>query len=644
MAEEAIILQATKLKKDSRRKRRHKRKKNPNPANMSVQNGEFQSGGDFNHDPAQNIDIGIQKWELKPKYQPQNPPDSGFVTPVPVFSSRQAYQSPRKEALKRHEHNSKEESHRFLDEAKRKMKPATIAPDPLTSSTGSLNGGLLLSNENVDGKKSLILIPHSRIVVYHDTKQKNGKNTHKTHGNLLARGVLEIFQLHNGDVTYMSCGESFVYPLLPKLNILRIKESTLVLPLANPKRYWEIVLCEGTLETIAELENVLQHVVQYTNLTSMSTFPLDEDNKTVQLHGIVESEFERPSPFLDGCPPSPPSVSASPPLRTTDFPYADTYKSMVYEKRLDADKFITYPPHFSVADAHANDNLKSLPNLMQHLPGFQPHDLFEKPYDDYRQLQHAAETSSNDSLLDEYEESISKSVTYRDALSHTHSLPRQVSKLNSSIIFHSEIRDSPGRPKGSHTSVNYQWSNFNRAAGQHPQRRRIPTQSERSRQSSISDLYTSVSNWMEPGQQDQDNSLKNSRSIRSLASPQSSMMTGPNGLFDAYREASILGNKFSTLEEEVTKKSSLRTKQSREKSLAQYYERSFRNLHGTSEQVIGMDVGNKIPSSTSMRSEKNLNLSSTKDGLTPSEVYNLIKNRDTISKPKSIGIRSFFGW
>lgn len=120
------------------------------------------------------------------------------------------------------------------------------------------NYELLPQNLYIEDKVTLFTSTSATILSY--AEQINGHELANS-GRLLNHGFFEIFQLHNGDVTYMACGPNFIYPLLPKLKIMRISFNEFILPLVNPERYWKILIEEH--EKVGELERTLEGLVQY---------------------------------------------------------------------------------------------------------------------------------------------------------------------------------------------------------------------------------------------------------------------------------------------------------------------------------------------------------------------------------------------
>lgn len=175
--------------------------------------------------------------------------------------------SPRKQSIMRYKQIDDDLDNTLISEAKGNLRNSLILEDSNISAMNTLNNPP--PTLNLDDKVSIFIYHTSKVLVYHEQAQtKHGGTTEdpKTSGRLLGHGTLEIFQLHNGDVTYLSCGSSFVYPLLPKLKILRISFDTFILPLVNPERYWKILVETGEEDVIAKLEAILKDSVKYTNL------------------------------------------------------------------------------------------------------------------------------------------------------------------------------------------------------------------------------------------------------------------------------------------------------------------------------------------------------------------------------------------
>lgn len=672
MAGESPILQLGILKKEPRKRRKQKRKKNP--ANRVQHNQEApklhetQENQELKHD--NNSDKNIRAYDsihkdasnrkfdsMKTTHDPEMLLPPSVVVPdiSGLPNGKQGYLSPRKVALRRHEHK-REPLPEFLSEAKKNMKP-TSSNNQLSAgpdATGSLNGGFVFSKQNMEGKSSLITISLAQILVYHDTNGNNA-SAKVTSGALLARGILEVFQLHNGDVTYMSCGESFVYPLLPKLNILRTSELTFVLPLANPRRYWKILVHAADPKLISTFENVLQNVVQYTNVVSNSSQQESERSwDQLTAHENIQSDGELKNPllssFFDEVPPSPSSISASPPPETAHISPIDL--------NLRVNSELCHNPIHNSAINNANHDVRNQETYAvrnQHSShhrdeyGIETHTGYVV-HDNRKLIDEKADSSSMDSLLDEYEEtlSVTRSMSIYETSSNIPSLPFAALKLPS-MHHHTEVRESPSKYNSDFVSVDYDWNQFKRTAGRFSRKNlNNPSHGERSRKSSTSDLYTSVSNWMEPGKSANNVTMPHSKSLRSLASRQSLVV--PNQVFDIYRESSISASQTNLHREKGEKKHNYKQLQSNIHPLLDH--NSSKNTPDQASIQVKRSLQAKVTGSTAesrqdlFTKKKNLSMKNLprNDGLTPSEVYDLIRNRDNMIKPKSSGIRGFFGW
>lgn len=178
--------------------------------------------------------------------------------------------SPRKQTILRYKKSDDGINERSLiSEAKENLKNKKINSKTPESQCSKIDETMVSPQTGLDMDKKVTLFKHksSRILVFDE--QLNEKKTEiekASSGRLLGHGEFEIFQLHNGDVTYLSCGPSFVYPLLPKLKILRIDFNQFILPLVNPERYWKISINSDDRYLIELLEKTLEENVKYRNL------------------------------------------------------------------------------------------------------------------------------------------------------------------------------------------------------------------------------------------------------------------------------------------------------------------------------------------------------------------------------------------
>ena len=126
-------------------------------------------------------------------------------------------------------------------------------------------GGNQVNSNHNNGNHNISLDLDEKVTLfkYKSLKILELVNQNNANGSLLAHGIFEIFQLHQGDVTYLSCGNNFIYPLLPKIKVFRINSNQFLLPLVNPERYWKIFINSEELNVINNLINVFQNVSIY---------------------------------------------------------------------------------------------------------------------------------------------------------------------------------------------------------------------------------------------------------------------------------------------------------------------------------------------------------------------------------------------
>lgn len=172
---------------------------------------------------------------------------------------------------------------------------------------------------NMDDKVTLFKYKLLKILVYDELPD----DPKLLLGRLLSHGAIEIFQLHNGDVTYLACGLSLVYPLLPKLKVLRIAFAQFIVPLAYPERYWKIFINSDEPHVVQVLENTFELVVRYRNLYKHEASPpqpeagslplLDIDTQPTELKALsIEDGDLPPFEIASELPPLPPLAPLSP--------------------------------------------------------------------------------------------------------------------------------------------------------------------------------------------------------------------------------------------------------------------------------------------------------------------------------------------
>lgn len=221
--------------------------------------------------------------------KPPPPPLPSQRSPLPKGLS------PRKQSIMRYQRS--DDGLNSMHNHKDKLKTTVPHDEALAAQPPTLN---------TDDKVSLFTCPSSRILVYDEQATNAVGRDAPTSGRLLGHGALEVFQLHNGDVTYLLCGTSFVYPLLPKLKILRVGANTFVLPLVNPERYWKILVVDDN-SAVERLEHVLGLCVKYRSLYFRES---KEGSPSASEHG----EQAQRNSLLPATPPLAPASDAQPTL------------------------------------------------------------------------------------------------------------------------------------------------------------------------------------------------------------------------------------------------------------------------------------------------------------------------------------------
>ncbi|KAK6461619.1 inheritance of peroxisomes protein 1-domain-containing protein [Scheffersomyces coipomensis] len=418
--------------------------------------------------------------------------------------------SPRKQTLMRHKQS--EEDLNYINELKGTLKSNKTSPSfspPVNSTSQSLSTN---TNLNMDEKVTLFKYKSSKILVYDDDDSSSYNSNNS--GSLLSFGELEIFQLHKGDITYISCGSSFIYPLLPKLKILRINFNQFILPLINPERYWKIIINSDEPNVIQVLENTFERIVKYRNLYIKGTTadikheikahtPIEETTTIPKIIKTKDPIRSTPNDFQfpiisNEIPDSPPSAPLSPhnngleyapisPIKPPAPPHTTHHQ---LNKKASSQSITTVMACLDVNPLPLSPTGKSLfqpkPKKMAHTNA--------NPYQLNRLNEHDDDKSdsSMDSLLDEYEENITKTKS----ITFTRSRP-------------------PTRPQSMASSIKYSSVNYSRVYPNNNELEEFPSTSlseynrihnsggggggaVRSRRSSRSELYTSETNWMEP--------------------------------------------------------------------------------------------------------------------------------------------------
>lgn len=596
--------------------------------------------------------------------------------------------SPRKQTLMRHRKSDAIIGEPlFISEVKELKKSRRPSPAPVDAA-GYRKFSLDLSNQTVEDKATLFKCPAARIVMFHE--QLEDSPARASSGTLLGHGEFEIFQLHNGDVTYLACGRLFVYPLLPKLKMLRIDKNQLILPLVNPQRYWKIHIDSDDMRVISELEVVLKKIVNYTNLSlpengtyrsSIDSIApnvdADQEKGSEEKHSeavekdskekgplegtslekdseeriSLEKESERTSiekgspatghftPFFNDIPELPPSAPVSPSNLTLFV--QDNFQLLPVKQPL----FTTAPQKPKQSITSSFNNFKMAPQQHNRKNGLlknnqhQPErSIHANPYrqDGHDLSDHHSDLSSMDSLLDEYEENISTTKSINFNISRPQSRAISVASSSHPPAVHYQrgrIAVFPDRSinAGSHYGTVEQGEeeedDFPTTSLSHYNKAHQNSRSARSRRSSRSELYSSVSNWMEPGPK---NVLAHSRSNYSLASRHSNVRAA--NLNETYREIyrSITLNNLSLVANGMDKETSQNDTTSRGNATSKcqsgpYYSKLLVSEQGPRKRGELEGRQNKL------------------DGFSSNEVYRLLSSRGQGPEKRST-IGRFFGW
>lgn len=532
--------------------------------------------------------------------------DARTALPVPQLS-------PRKQAILRHKKSDASvEEPQFVSEVKQ-LKKNRKPMQPLVSGAEDEKFSRLLAGQSMADKATIFRAPSARISVYHEQVVDLAP---AASGTLLGHGEFTIFQLHNGDITYLACGSSFVYPLLPKLKILRVNRTHFILPLVNPQRYWKIDVDTHDDATLAQLEQVLQDIVNYTTLyVELDNSPAGHVDllSSDPVSAIPDDAAGNYTPFFNAIPESPPSAPVSP-QQLNLYDTQLTFARMMSPPQLDLNK-----PDQKLLKTHSQPLPQSLPQILPTLSslsqGLQPDHV-----NPYKFVSNGSDSSSMDSLLDEYEENVSmtKSINFNASQPPSHSASLV------SVPHPPNITYSRGRafvlPDRSVAGSSYGGRRNDELDDGFPTtslsqyNRRRTSQGGRSRQSSVSELYTSVSNWMEPGAAPQ---LTHSRSNYTLGSRASG--TRPVNVKDTYRDIyrSITLHDIAGLAATPEK----------------------RDVHCS--KLLVTDQFSRKPSS--LRPVRKPEPNPSQSRLSSSEVFQLLSQREEkVERPSGIG--RFFGW
>ncbi|EGV65748.1 peroxisomal inheritance protein 1 [Yamadazyma tenuis] len=479
-----------------KRRKRNNRKKNKHPVPAPLEAA-------IPVEPIPNIDIETKPPELDCPVMPVHNLQISPRDPI----------SPRRQTIMRYKKSDDTiSSGLFINEAKGNLKSNSST----LGDTSHEQTSRKLKTNHVGEKESLFKFRSARILVFDEEIGESKNSASATSGRLLGHGEFEIFQLHNGDVTYLSCGPSFIYPLLPKLKILRIAFNQFILPLVNPERYWKIFINSDNSEIIESLGDTFEQVVKYRNLTIGADPPKNNKNgdfklpvtpKTVMEDSVLNFNMNHISNEI---PESPPSVPLSPhqngqvisgslqlgsPLKPPQL-NSQFHPMSNLISRVDSDKSLSSAlASLDVAGISQVPGINNTTIKVHHPKPKRPLVPYASPR--INSARHDTKSdSSMDSLLDEYEESmsVSKSFTYTKSrpMSRSSSFvqaPANFKRKEHSMYDEKKEEDSMLHYKKAFDSDDFpttSLSEYNK------------THNIRSRRSSRSELYTSESNWMDP--------------------------------------------------------------------------------------------------------------------------------------------------
>lgn len=600
--------------------------------------------------------------ELLPLLFPLQPEPTALAPPpqAPLLLLLHASPlSPRKQALLRHKKSDASVGEPlFVSEVKqlkKTRKPSARLPAPGAEDE---RFSQLLAGQSMADKATIFRAPSARISVYHE---QVGDPATTASGTLLGHGEFTIFQLHNGAITYLACGSSFVYPLLPKLKILRVNRTHFILPLVNPQRYWKIDVDAGDGDTkaLSQLERVLQGIVNYTTLyVELENSRAGHVDTRPPVLGADDATVGHYIPFFNTIPESPPSAPVSPHQLNLYDPKlaclpspaprmmsppqldlngtklfllvhkdADTIPQTIPQSMSQTVPMIPtesqpppHPgPHPSLPTAPALPTAYPTPALPP-LPKLAVNPSHSNPY---KYASDGSDSSSMDSLLDEYEENVSmtKSINFNASRPPSHSASL-VSTSHPPVVHYARgrafvlpERSVAGSSYGGRRNDEPLDDGFPTTSLSQYNRRRT-SQGGRSRQSSVSELYTSVSNWMEPGTGGPQ--LTHSRSNYSLGGRQGG--TRPVSAKDTYRDI----YRSITLHDIA--------------ALATGQENKWDTRHYS--KLLVTDQFSRRPASAPRPAPKP---EPSQSRLSSSEVFQLLSQREEkVERPSGIG--RFFGW
>lgn len=192
--------------------------------------------------------------------------------------------TPRKRALARKNHNNNNNNNNDIITSTPSSTGLVSPPLSSQKSVENMRSPQLQNQKTLDDPIHIKLDeeydPEERITLFKFPKaniysfEEISENMEEKQGRLLGHGKFEIFQMHMKKVSYFQCG-SVIYPIFPKLKILKISKNQFILPLSNPERYWRIIIESNDQSIIENLELVFKNICHFRNVY----IALERDNE-----------------------------------------------------------------------------------------------------------------------------------------------------------------------------------------------------------------------------------------------------------------------------------------------------------------------------------------------------------------------------
>ncbi|ANZ74974.1 BA75_02892T0 [Komagataella pastoris] len=149
-------------------------------------------------------------------------------------------------------------------------------------------------DKNSNANKELLFeYPRCQMLLHEgNIDRRTPSNASARTGKTVGQGKFKIYKMLK-DAPYMKCGH-VVYPLLPKLRIIRIAMNQFIFPIHNPERYRQLVINSDDAEVLDKLEVTFSQLCQYSTLY----FPVpayseksDDDNDATEMINDNEEDL-----------------------------------------------------------------------------------------------------------------------------------------------------------------------------------------------------------------------------------------------------------------------------------------------------------------------------------------------------------------